>query len=379
MTTDLTTITEGTTDLVALFKGDGDQIDPIIARIEADVRGQVADLTTDKGRKAIASLAYKVSKSKTALDEAGKTLTDAQRKEIASVDAARKKIRDRLDALRDEVRKPLTDWEAVEDARKARITETLSDLRNHGITGTETPDAIRNAAECIKAIVIGADFGDAFAIATAAKEATLETLRGLYAAAQQRERDAAELAKLRADAEARQIADEMRAAQEAEAKWKADEAARVDAQRLADEKAAAEAKRIADERAEQARADAEKSAVALASKIEADKLAAAEAARAEAERMAEERRQEEAHRHAHELAEAKQREDRAAQAERDHIAAQAKAADDARARREADQAHRAKITSDIVAALQAMAGHATPDAIAAALIDGKIPHCKVSM
>lgn len=62
------------TELVALFTKEGG-IDPIIARIEAEVRSHVPDVTTKRGRDAIASLAYKVARSKTTLDEAGKSLT----------------------------------------------------------------------------------------------------------------------------------------------------------------------------------------------------------------------------------------------------------------------------------------------------------------
>ena len=361
MTTDLALITEGGADIVAMFKDGGAQIDPILARIEAEVRSHAPDLTTDKGRKAIASLAYKVSQSKTALDNAGKKLTEDQKLAIAAVDAARKKIRDRLDLLRDEARKPLTDWEAAEDARAERIKETMSDLRNHGITGMETPWDIHNAAMRIKAIVIGADFGAAFDLATSTKEASLAGLRTMYAAAVQRDRDAAELAELRAAAEARDEADRVRA-----------EADRV----------AADAARVAKEQAERAEANriaAEKAAIAREAQIEADKLAAVEAAKVEAGRAAEKQRADDEARHQAALIAADIKREAAAQAERDRIAAQAKADADARAKREADATHRASIARDIAEALRTMTGKASPEQIAEALIEGRIPHCKVSM
>jgi hypothetical protein len=350
MTTDLALITDGGADIVAMFKDGGAQIDPILARIEAEVRSHAPDVTTDKGRKAIASLAYKVSQSKTALDNAGKKLTEDQKQAIAAVDAARKKIRDRLDALRDEARKPLTDWESAEDARAERIKETLSALRNHGMTGMETPDAIRYAAECIKAIVIGDDFGGALGLATDAKAASLDGLRTMYAAAVRRDKDAADLAELRAAADARAEADRVR-----------DEADRV----------AADAARVAKEQAERAAFDrnaAEKAATARAVQIEADKRAAVEAAKVEAARQLADM----AARHQRAI-------DGAAQAERDRIAAQSKVEADARAKREADATHRASITRDIADALRTMIGKSTPELIAEALIEGRIPHCKVSM
>ena len=415
MTTDLALITEGGADIVAMFKDGGAQIDPILARIEAEVRSHAPDLTTDKGRKAIASLAYKVSQSKTALDNAGKKLTEDQKQAIAAVDAARKKIRDRLDLLRDEARKPLTDWEAAEDARAERIKETLSNLRNHGISGMETPDTIRSAAEIIKAIVIGADFGAAFDLATSTKEASLAGLRTMYAAALQRKADAAELAELRAAAEARDEADRARveadrvaadAARVAKEQAERDEAERVAASQAAVERAAqierdrlaaveaakveAEARhrseldavKAAAEHAAQTERDrisAEKAATARATQIEADKLAAVEAAKLAAEQAAAKQRADDAARHLRELAEAKAATEAAAQAERDRIAAQAKAEADARAKREADATHRASIARDIADALRTMSGKSTPELIAEALIEGRIPHCKVSM
>ena len=89
----------------------------LLDKIRTEVRAHVPDLTTDKGRKAIASLAHKVTKTKTALDEAGKSLTEDLRKQVKTVDDSRRKIRENLDELRDEARKPLTDWEEAEEAR----------------------------------------------------------------------------------------------------------------------------------------------------------------------------------------------------------------------------------------------------------------------
>lgn len=61
--------------LAAMFS-EPSQVDDLIARLEAEALSHAPDLTTAKGRKAIASLAYKVAQSKTALDKAGKSPTD---------------------------------------------------------------------------------------------------------------------------------------------------------------------------------------------------------------------------------------------------------------------------------------------------------------
>lgn len=95
-------------------------VDKIVGEIEGQVRGIVCDVSTAKGRNEIASLAYKVSKSKTALDALGKDLVGDWKSKAKAVDTERKLIRDRLDALRDEVRQPLTEWEEAEKARVER-------------------------------------------------------------------------------------------------------------------------------------------------------------------------------------------------------------------------------------------------------------------
>ncbi|HFH6599544.1 TPA: hypothetical protein ACF8K8_005653, partial [Klebsiella pneumoniae] len=51
-----------------------DQLDPIIEAIEKEARSLVPDVTTKKGRDAIASMAHKVARSKTYIDKAGKDL-----------------------------------------------------------------------------------------------------------------------------------------------------------------------------------------------------------------------------------------------------------------------------------------------------------------
>lgn len=331
--------------LTALFRTEG-AVDPIIKRIRDEVMSQAPDLSTDKGRKAIASLAYKVSTSKTALDGAGKKLTEDAKRQIAIVDAARKKIRDELDDLRDEVRAPLTRWEAAEKEREQRIKATLDALRWHGLTGEEDSDAVRAKAEEIKAIEITDDFGEYLDQAIAAKESTLDALRGMYAAAKKREDQEAELERLRAAEAAREEAERQRKTEE-----------EAEAQRIAAEKAEAERQAmVAKEREEAAARAAEEATRAAEAKAAAERLAAAE-------REAELQRQVEA----------------AAQAERDRIAKERQAEADARAKRESDAKHRATIKAAIVTALQAMSWRATPEAIADALMDGEIPHCEVKL
>src|SRR6185437_576408 len=94
-------------------------IETVLSRIEREARERAAalDISTPAGRKDIASLAYKVARSKTALDGAGKDLKAEWLAKSNAVDAERRTLRERLDALADEVRAPLTEWENAEKPR----------------------------------------------------------------------------------------------------------------------------------------------------------------------------------------------------------------------------------------------------------------------
>ena len=112
-----------TINAVEVFTGTA--LNELLEKIRAEVATIVPDVSTVAGRKDVASTAYKVARSKTAIDDAGKELVAEWKAKSAEVDASRKKARDYLDKLRDEVRAPLDNWEAeqkrIEDERRAAI------------------------------------------------------------------------------------------------------------------------------------------------------------------------------------------------------------------------------------------------------------------
>lgn len=377
------------TDLKVVF-GKEDGAAAIIARVRSEAIEKAKGLTvaTKKDRDAIASVAYDVAKRKTALDNAGKALNDDLRVSINAVDAERRQIRESLDALKDEVRAPLTKWEADEaarvDALKARVgrVERAQDMLPENPTAEQIGALLARVSD----IAIDATWAEFALEAARAKDAACATLRQWHVAAVQREADAAELERLRAEADAREEADRLRVeAERAEAeriaaeKAESDRLAKIEAD-AADRatKAAQEAEALVRLEAEQQRLAAEQAAQREAQEA-ADREAALERQLVDAERKSEADKAEVEARHAKDMADTKAQVDRAAQAERDRIAAQATAEAVARAKREADTDHRARIKANIVAALSAMRGNATPDAIADALMAGTIPHCKVGM
>ncbi|MFY0682598.1 MAG: hypothetical protein JXR13_18645 [Thalassovita sp.] len=333
-------------DLAKKFS-DPKSMDDMLARIETEVLAQAPDTSNTKGRAAIRSLAHKVAQSKTALDKAGKDLNEKARAEIAAVDAERRKVRVRLDDLKTKVRAPLNDWETKEEARKAKLNERLA-LLSPDRTSPAMPSAkIKEIGAEIENTEIGSDWDEFLPRALAARESALTKIGADLLAAEQREANEAELAVLR-EAAAKSKADKIeRERKEAEAialrkqqDREREEAERAEQQRREDE-------RLAAERAEQAKRDAEARAQREQHEREAELIRQKE----EAERIATE----------------------AAEAERARIAAEKQREDEARAQREADENHRAKIHAEITAALATIPREQT----AQALMDGKVPHVKV--
>jgi hypothetical protein len=97
---------------VKLFKPKA--IGILLKAIEVEVNAFVPDVETPDGRKQITSLAYKVARSKTAIDNLGKDFVAAKKAETAEIDAVRKTSREFLDDLKATVRQPLTDWEGAD-------------------------------------------------------------------------------------------------------------------------------------------------------------------------------------------------------------------------------------------------------------------------
>lgn len=100
--------------------------DSILKEIANKTKDFKADISTKKGRDEIKSLAHKITRSKTALDDLGKELVSEWKNKSKQVDNERKKIRDGLDSLKENIRKPLTDFENEE---KLRISERESRIK----------------------------------------------------------------------------------------------------------------------------------------------------------------------------------------------------------------------------------------------------------
>ncbi|HEC2610546.1 TPA: hypothetical protein R2K76_003430 [Raoultella ornithinolytica] len=311
-----------------------DQLDPLIEAIEKEARSLVPDVTTKKGRDAIASMAHKVARSKTYIDNAGKDLVAELKALPKKIDESRRIARERLDALKDEVRRPLTEWEAEQDRIKAE--EAMNALHAEALAMNEEFDrqlAARIESDHEMALLMN----DAF------------------------DREQAEK---KAEAERQRIAREEEIKRQAEEKAKREAAEK--AQREIDAAAAREREAIlAKERAERDRIEAQQRAEReqreAAERAEREKQAAMEAERRKAQEEADRIRRE------------------AEQREQARLAEEKRKADE-QARREADVKHRKAVGTEIVKALLANTSLTRDQAIEVltAIKDGNIPHTGIS-
>ncbi|GGZ22007.1 hypothetical protein [Asticcacaulis endophyticus] len=340
----------------------------LYADVEQEIADFVPDVTTDKGRKAVASLAFKVTKLKAGIDKAGLKLTEEARSQIDLVNASRRDIKARLEALADQAREPLTKWEEAEEKRIDYAKRMIVHIENvgKGLIGGE-PQAFGILFHELDEKINISDLAEFEPAARKAMETARELLTVSYEAHKRAAADRAELERFRA-AEAERLAQE-----EARAEAKRIAAERVaEAQRLADE---AKEREVAAERAKVAEAER------LAQAAEQARLAAIAEQQAKAKAEQDQRDRE----HAQALADAKRRADEAeaarmAEAKRieDERLAKEKAdrlAREADEKRQRDQKHRSQIMS---AAKEALMQHADiPEDIAKrvvlAITGGNVP------
>ncbi|KFL31417.1 hypothetical protein JP75_07600 [Devosia riboflavina] len=213
----------------ALVFNDPAKADELFAHIEQEITTAPVDLASDKGRKAVASLAYKISRTKTAIDDAGAELIQEANKKVQSVNAERRKLRNRLDALRDKARKPLDDWEAEQAKRKTQCQAIVDGLKQAGkVTIEDTTETLRARIKQVQNTELHLDYlGDFFDVASDARDTSLAILNSALQRQIHLDEERIELARLREEAERRNAAEaaERKAREDAERK-----AAYVDAQ-----------------------------------------------------------------------------------------------------------------------------------------------------
>lgn len=274
---------------------------------------------------------------------------EARRKEVKAealeygraVDAFAKSLTGEVEEMIAVHEIPLKEIEEREAARVAAHEAALAAIVTEQLPSDSA--GLRAELARVEAIETGEDWQEFRPRAVTAKADQIERLNNLLADAEQAEKQAAELERLRKAEEERiqkerdeLIAREAREKAEAEAKAREEAAAKAAAEREAAIKAEAERK---EREAREAREKAER-----------------------------------------EKAEAEQRAERAAKEERERIEREAKAKAEAeateKARREADKANRARVIGEAVAALEDYCGDSA-GAVVGAIVDGLVPHVSI--
>ncbi|QGU87047.1 hypothetical protein [Erwinia sorbitola] len=306
---------------------------------------EVPDLTTAKGRARVASLAAQVSRSKTLIEKPGRDYLRHLKESVKPAEAELRRFVTECDTLRDEVRLPLTEWEAEQNRIKAE--QQMLEWHTEALADNEAFDkAARESFESDHEIALL--LNDKF------------------------DRDAAGA---KAEAERQRIAHE------------------EEIKRQAIEQAWKEAKAKA-QRDREAAAQREAQLIAQAEKEKAERIAAQERAEREAreaqertERLAKEAREqaEREKQQAIELAQRKAQEEadrikrETEQKEAARLAEEKRVADEA-AKRAANEAHRKAVGTDVVKGLMEHAGLNREQAIATlkALMNNSIPHTSIT-
>lgn len=319
--------------------------DAYYAALSADVAEHVPNVLTETGRDQIKALAFRVVKARTGIEGERKRATDNWRKLTTSVNAAGAILREKLEALEAVARKPLVEWQAKEDARKADIDQAIQGLRDSGtVTFDDTAASVAERLAQVRGIndLSAERFGDRQDEAQNWYDQAVSALTTAHARLLKSEAEAKELADLR------------------------ERQAEADRQAAADQMAAARAeneRRLTEAAAERGRLEAEQKAQARLALMDAQ----AEAARLKTEREAQER------------VDAAERALQAERAQRERERLNQEAEDQARQEREQDETHRRTINGAIRDALMTLG---LDDKIArkvvTGLVKGVIPHVTVN-
>jgi len=313
-------------------------LDEIIEFIEKQARSEVVDISTKKGRDRIGSIAREIGSKKASMEKMAMKLTEDWRSKTKAVNDSKKNLKERLDALRDEIKKPLDDFKRIEEERVKKyenLIKKMVEILSWAVepSTNRTVCTIQKAILKVREILDNQDTWEEFAArAKLTHDDVIVKLESLLSERIKYEAEQEELEKLREQAAAQKVKD-----REEEIREEAAESARLEAEQKAQrEKEAIEA---------QAKAETQRH--------EREKAAMEAQARAEIERL--ERENEDAIAKAQRVEQEKQE---VVQKERDRAKSEYQAKEQADFERKADDEHRVYVEndarSDLSAALKDM-------------------------
>lgn len=181
-------------DLQAFFLDTG-KLDAIYGHVEKMARALVADPLTKEGASQIKSCARQIASVKKRIDDIGKDVVAELKKLPGQIDANRKSLRERLEALQDDIRRPVTEIENREDE--------IDGIKGiHLRLANASSEEIAKELEFVRSIPLTEEkWHESLEKAKAAVEGEAKALALLLDTALKREKDAAELDKLRKNQE----------------------------------------------------------------------------------------------------------------------------------------------------------------------------------
>ena len=243
-------------NLLSFFRN-GANLDGLYNVVETKARALVADVTTKEGISQIKSTARQIASIKKRVDDIGKDVVAELKDLPKQIDANRKKWREDMEALQDEIRTPVTEIEN----RQAEIEEIRA---THGKLVLSGSEEIKAAIETLdKTELTGDKWKESLEDASDAVTAEKGALEVMLNAALKKEAEARELEELRKkQEEAERIIREQKIREEAERKAREEAEARDAAEkaRLEREKAEAERKAAEAEKAAQEAREREEAA-----------------------------------------------------------------------------------------------------------------------
>ena len=191
-------------DLPAKMKADEFQDPDFFAKVEKLVKDEIEkagkfDPKNEDDRAKAKSLALKISKTKTALEAHAKTITTDWRAKIDGVNKTRNRFVSLLDGLRDEVKGPSVEFEKELKRQEDAYKERIANLRALGEVGIDATSAIiKQRLNTLSEVVIDSTWGEFETAARDAYASASAALNGALKITEDREAQAAELEKLKA-------------------------------------------------------------------------------------------------------------------------------------------------------------------------------------
>lgn len=209
-----------------LFKPGSSVLTDTLEKIRKKALEHVPDAETEQGRKDIWNLSRKVGSCKAFIDGIGKDLIEEHQQIVDETNKERKRAKDSLTELSNEILKPRLDWEVAEAKRKQGHEQALQYIDNlplHLESSAELESALGQA----EAVTVDESWEEYQNEARDAKAKAISTLKDKLARALKSEEDARELERLKkeeAERKQKEREEELRKEGEERAKAEAEKA-----------------------------------------------------------------------------------------------------------------------------------------------------------